>query len=66
MTAKEYCTMLTQAGYLKVLRKASPPKKPAVYKLVRNTGPQPPQIQRVKQVFDPNLDEVTYRAGGEA
>lgn len=59
-TAKAYCTMLMKAGYLRVVQKAKPPKSQAIYKLVRNTGPQSPQIQRVKQVFDPNLQEVTY------
>lgn len=62
-TAKSYCTMLLKAKYLRVLRKASPGKTQAVYKFVRNTGPMPPQIQRVKQVFDPNLREVTYYPG---
>lgn len=59
-TAKAYCTALTKAGYLRVKQKARPPNHQAIYKLVRNTGPQPPQIQRVKQVYDPNLDQVTY------
>lgn len=59
-TAKSYCSMLLKAKYLKVVQKAVPGKRPATYRFVRNTGPLPPQIQRVKQVFDPNLNQVTY------
>lgn len=59
-TAKSYCAMLLKAGYLRVLQKAVPGKRQATYKFVRNTGPQPPKIQRVKQVYDPNLGRVTY------
>jgi Mn-dependent DtxR family transcriptional regulator len=59
-TVKAYVRMLLKAGYLRVERKAVISKHQAVYKFVRNTGPQPPQIQNVKQVFDPNIQEVTY------
>lgn len=59
-TAKSYCMMLMKAGYFRVLQKAKPPHTPAKYRLINNTGPKAPQIQRVKQVFDPNLNEVTY------
>lgn len=63
-SAKDYTGMLFRAGYLRVLQKAKPLlSRPAVYKLIRNTGPQPPQIQRVKQVFDPNLGKVVYTPG---
>ncbi len=62
-TARGYCSMLLKAGYLGVVRKAVPGKWPATYRFVRDTGPLPPQIQRVKQVFDPNIREVTYYPG---
>ncbi|PID95859.1 MAG: hypothetical protein CSA85_00095 [Alphaproteobacteria bacterium] len=62
-TAKKYCSMLLKAQYLRVIQKAVPGKRQATYKFVRNTGPLPPQIQRVKQVFDPNICEVTYYPG---
>ncbi|PIE15909.1 MAG: hypothetical protein CSA68_04730 [Rhodobacterales bacterium] len=62
-TAKSYCSMLLKAQYLRVIQKAVPGKRQATYKFVRNTGPLPPQIQRVKQVFDPNIREVTYYPG---
>lgn len=57
-TAKAYCKMLLATGYLRVLRKAEPTSgKIARYRLIRNNGPRPPQIQRKKVVFDPNTDE---------
>lgn len=62
-TAKFYCSMLLKARYLRVMRKAVPGKHQATYKFVRNTGPLPPQIQRVKQVFDQNLGAVTWYPG---
>lgn len=58
-TAKAYCKALYAAGYLRVLQKAVPKKsRQAVYRLIRNTGPHAPQVQRVKQVFDRNTQEV--------
>lgn len=62
--AREYCRMLVLAGYLKVLRKAQPGRKPAMYRLMRNTGPQPPRERRVRAVYDDNLHEFAYVAGG--
>lgn len=62
-TAKSYCTTLLKARYLRVVQRAVPGKRQATYKFVRNTGPLPPQIQRVKQVFDPNIRKVTYYPG---
>lgn len=58
-TAKAYCKMLLATGYLRVLRKAEPTSgRIARYRLIRNNGPKPPQIQRVKRVYDPNSREV--------
>lgn len=58
-TAKSYCSMLLRTGFLRVIQKASPfHGRQAVYRLIRNTGPKPPQIQRVKQVYDPNTRQV--------
>lgn len=53
--AKSYCLALFKAGYL-VRRKASQ------YQLLAPmwTGPQPPQIQRTKQIYDPNLKRVVW------
>lgn len=53
--AQAYISMLFRTGYLRVIRKAEPMAgRLATYRLVRNTGPRPPKIQRVKRVFDPN------------
>ena len=61
--AKDYCKHLLKASYLRVTRKHQKGKdaSPAAYRLIRNTGPKAPMIQRIKQVFDPNLGEVVWR-----
>ena len=59
LTAKAYCAMLLKTGYLRVLKKAEPMAgRQAIYRLIRNSGPKPPQIQRIKQVYDPNTGAV--------
>ena len=65
-TAKDYCKRLLAAGYLRVLVKADPhlPRK-ARYRLIRPSGPKAPQVQRVRQVFDPNNGKA-YPASGDA
>lgn len=60
-TVKSYCTMLLACGYLTCIQKANAHRQ-ATYRLTRNSGPLAPQIQRVKQVFDPNSKTV-YRKG---
>ena len=63
-TAKDYCKRLLSAGYLKVTAKAIPAAgKLARYQLLRNSGPQAPQVQRVQQVFDPNTG-TAYKMEG--
>jgi hypothetical protein len=57
-TAKSYALMLLHCGYLRVVAQAVPGKRAATYRLIRNSGPKPPQIQRVKRVFDPNTGKV--------
>ena len=64
-TAKDYCKRLLAAGYLKVLVTADPHlSRIAKYRLIRNSGPRAPQVQRVRQVFDPNTGAV-YPVGGQ-
>lgn len=60
--AEYYCRYCCLAGFLK---KTS--DSPLRYRFLmhRYTGPKPPQIQRVKQVWDPNTGEVAW-AGGES
>ncbi|WP_051445390.1 hypothetical protein [Desulfocurvus vexinensis] len=62
--AKDYLKHLYRAGYLKVTAPAHG-NRPARYRLIRNTGPKPPKVQRIRQVFDPNLNEVVWSQGGE-
>ena len=61
-TADSYLRFLFHAGYLKVARAAHHAVRKAKYLLLphMNTGPIPPQIQRAKQVFDPNTNTLMY------
>jgi hypothetical protein len=63
--AKVYCSKLLAAGFLRVLRKARPGQQQAIYRLVRNTGPRPPVVQRVQRVFDPNNGKFHDLGGGK-
>lgn len=58
--AASFCRMLMKAGYLTCLRKAAIGRRPAVYRLTRNTGPKPPAERRVRAIWDPNLGEYTH------
>lgn len=55
--AQDYCRNLVKPGYLKVVV-AGDSTRPTLYLLANRTGPKPPQIQRIQQVFDPNLNKV--------
>ncbi|WP_081265151.1 hypothetical protein [Pseudomonas fluorescens] len=61
-TARGYLKWLKRAGYVIEVRVSKPGTK-ARYRLApgKYTGPRPPMIQRVGQVFDPNLGEVVFR-----
>lgn len=65
--AQTYCHYLHRAGYLAATDPGGP-GRPARYRFLRTryTGPQPPQIQRVRQVYDANLREVVWRQGGDS
>ena len=60
--AQDYVKHLKKAGYLQETQAASPSGVLARYRLAprKNTGPRPPQIQRIKQVYDPNLGEIVW------
>lgn len=66
-TTKEYCLFLERAGYLVVTAKGKPGHPPS-YRFIPSkfTGPKPPMIQRIKQVFDPNLQQVVWPTNQEA
>lgn len=59
--ANSYCQALAKAGYLKIVT-PSKPGTPATYRFLpgKYTGPRPPQIQRVKSIYDPNLKKVVW------
>lgn len=59
-TAIDYAYHLCKAGYLKKSGDGYT-FLPAAY-----TGPQPPQIQRTKRVWDPNQRKVRWRSDEEA
>lgn len=62
-TAQAYCRALMAVGYLRVVEKAVAFNHQATYRLIENTGPLPPMIQRTKQVFDPNTKKA-FPVGG--
>ena len=62
-TANSYLQLLHSAGYLRVTQKyQNITGKKSKYQLYEhmNTGPIPPQIQRAKQVFDPNTNKLMF------
>lgn len=61
-SARSYLKWLKRAGYLIEVSPSKPGTK-ARYRLApgKYTGPRPPMIQRIGQVFDPNLGEVVFR-----
>ncbi|RLA24910.1 MAG: hypothetical protein DRQ62_04040 [Gammaproteobacteria bacterium] len=62
--AASYAEALHHADYL-ILVKPSTHGKQAVYRFNPryNTGPKPPQIQRLKTLYDPNLGMIVYQEG---
>lgn len=57
-TAKAYCGALERTGFLVIVKPASNAGQLATYRLVRDTGPLPPAITRVKAVYDRNTGEL--------
>jgi hypothetical protein len=57
--ADKYCQFLARAGYLR--------RNGKTYQTIssRYSGPKPPMIQRIKQVYDPNLKTVVWSQGGD-
>lgn len=49
-----YCQMLLRGGYLKVVELASPPRREAKYRLIKDTGPKAPRERRITAVWDEN------------
>ena len=57
--ARSYCRALLAASYLRVIRKAIPGAKEAVYRLANATGPKAPRKKRVFCIVDDNLGTTT-------
>jgi hypothetical protein len=61
-TANAYLQALHKAGYLMITKESSTLGGKTKYRLLagKNTGPCPPQLQRAKQIFDPNINQVVF------
>ncbi len=59
--ARFYCRYLQRAGYLSIVQ-AGGTRQLTRYRFVmaRYTGPKPPKIQRIVQVWDPNISKVAW------
>ncbi len=58
-SADSYCKYLCRAGYL--VRNAD---KTYTFLQSKYTGPLAPMIQRIKQLYDPNIGKIVYKSGG--
>lgn len=59
IAVRDYLLNLNNAGYLNKYEGKTFQLKPAM-----NTGPRPPMIQRISQVYDPNLGKVVWSQNG--
>lgn len=61
--ARDYIKQLHAVGYLHMTTKHRGSRAMARYRLLptMNTGPKPPQVQRIKVVFDPNTGKTHAR-----
>ncbi|MBL4797615.1 MAG: hypothetical protein JKY50_09385 [Oleispira sp.] len=61
-TAERYINALKTAGYLIQVKAAEIGKSPRRFRLLptKNTGPKPPVVQAVKQIYDPNINEIVW------
>ena len=66
-TAKDYVYNLHKSGYLKLTTRAKNSGGLSRYRLLPSmyTGPKPPMVQRIKQIFDANLNKVMWPRDGE-
>lgn len=57
----QYCYLLSKAGYLKA---NSLPSGKRIYRFIPGayTGPRPPVRRVIFEIYDPNIDAVTWRA----
>lgn len=53
--AASYCRLLLTGRYLKVVQKAVPPHKAAIYRLINITGVRAPRARRLLCIVDANM-----------
>ena len=61
--AGDYLRNLCQASYLECTQEGKGRGRGGIqarFRLVKNTGPRPPMVQRVDAIFDPNLGAVVW------
>lgn len=65
--AKSYLQYLVKAGYV-AFKVRGAGKRPSIYRFVEAAwrGPLPPQVTRIKVVYDPNVGEVTWPLADQA
>jgi hypothetical protein len=64
---KHYLGFLAAANYLIVVEEGCPGKPARYLMFTRNwTGPRPPQVQRINQLYDPNKKKVVWSEDGGA
>jgi hypothetical protein len=56
--AASYCRLLMDAGYLRVISKAVPNRKEAIYRLFTQTGVKAPRERRIRCIVDPNTGVI--------
>ena len=61
--AQAYCRLLLAGGYMRVLQKAVPGRKEAIYRLFNVTGIMAPREKRVRCIIDDNLGTVRPMLG---
>ncbi|MEO0861109.1 MAG: hypothetical protein AAFY65_10865 [Pseudomonadota bacterium] len=59
-TLRGFVNLLQRSGYAKRIARGHPGRRADLYRLIRDTGPLPPQERRVRLTYDPNLREVTH------
>lgn len=57
-TAAAYCRALLAGDYLRVVVKAVPRRKEAIYRLFTSTGVKAPRERRVRCIVDPNTGTI--------
>lgn len=63
--ARSYCRTLLGARYLRVVQKAVPGKKEAIYRLFNATGPRAPRKRRITCIVDDNNGTVLPMEEGQ-